>query len=236
MITRRDLLDWLGKAVVIGLGSELITACANISEKSERCYRGADEKIISFAPGGGKDPIYCDWAENTVDAQDLAKILREWKLTVDGLVTGSRIFTFFDLLNLPRLNQTADFHCVEGWSVLDVPWNGVHLSTIFNIVNPLSSATHITLHCVDDRYGESIPIEVAKEQMTMMAFGVDGSTLPLGHGFPLRLVVPRKYAYKSAKYVYRIELADRPETGYWENFGYSYDADVSAQKLRPGIH
>ena len=102
------------------------------------------------------------------------------------------------------------------------------------MVNPHPSATHITLHCIDNRYSESIPIDVAREQMTMLAFGVDGSTLPFGHGFPLRLVVPRKFGYKSAKYIYRVELADGPINGYWENYGYSYNADVPAERLRPG--
>ena len=79
-----------------------------------------------------------------------------------------------------------------------------------------------------------MPLDVALEPKTLLAYGIDCHTLPVSHGFPLRLVVPRKFGYKSAKYIALIELADHPVDGYWEPHGHSYEADVPADKLRPG--
>ena len=69
---------------------------------------------------------------------------------------------------------------------------------------------------------------------TLLGYGVGGSTLPLEHGFPLRLVVPRLLGYKNAKYLERIEVTDHAVTGYWEEYGYPYEGEVSAERLRPG--
>ena len=131
-----------------------------------------------------------------------------------------------------RTDMVADFHCVEGWSVYDIPWNGIHLSQLTEIAKPLAQATHVTFHCVGDVYSESLPLEVALEPNTLLAYGIQDASLPLGKGFPLRLVVPRKLAYKSAKYVYRIEFDNQPRNGYWETFGYPYEADVPPERLR----
>lgn len=190
---------------------------------------------LTFEPGSTSDsPIFEGWGERTVDPQDIRRILAEWRLTVDGLVERPRDFTFEELLDLTRLDQVMDFHCVEGWSIYDVPWNGVHLSTLAELVRPLPSATHVAFYTVDERYNESLPRAVATEPATMLAYGVDGRTLPLSHGFPLRVVVPRLLAYKSAKYVQRVTFTDEPVYGFWVRAGYPYDAEVPAGRLRPG--
>ncbi len=226
-ITRRSLLDWVGKSVVISLSSQLLTACTTASrEAASDCFKQNDGKGIIFEPGNGIDTSSCNWKENTIDPQDLVSILNSWSLRVDGLVNNPVTYSFNDLLNLTRYNQTADFHCVEGWSVPGVPWNGFHLNTLIDIVDPLPGSSHITFYAIGDHYKESIPIETARDTKTMMAFGINDSTIPLKHGFPLRLVIPDKYGYKSAKYIYRIEFTDEPVTGFWESYGYSYDADI----------
>lgn len=150
------------------------------------------------------------------------------------MVQSPRVLSFRDLLCLARQDQTTDFHCVEGWSVLDIPWNGIHLSTLFTLAGPLSTATHVTFHTIGGKYNESLPIDVALEPRTLLAYGVAGSTLPLVRGFPARLVVPRLLGYKSAKYVERIELTDQPIEGFWVAAGYGYDGDVPPERLRPG--
>ncbi|MFC1669326.1 molybdopterin-dependent oxidoreductase [Spirochaetota bacterium] len=223
-VTRRSLLDWFGKAVVIGLGSGLIKACSSLDDSCESIL---DDKGISFNPGSENSETFSDFTTYIVDPQDLVKILNEWNLTVDGLVKTPTTQSFNDLLCLKRYNQTADFHCVTGWSVYGVPWNGIRLSTLINIVEPLPGATHVTFHTLNDIYNESIPIADALNSQTMLAFGANGSTIPLGHGFPLRLIIPYKWGYKNAKYVYRIEFTDEPVYGYWERWGYPYEANVT---------
>ena len=178
--------------------------------------------------------MFKSWYERTIDPQDLKKILASWTLTVDGLVTSKRSYTFAQLTGLQRSDQITDFHCVEGWSVLDIPWNGVRLTEIFKQVQPLSAATHVAFHTIDGKYNESLPLSVAKEARTLLGYGVGGQTLPLNHGFPLRGVVPRLLGYKNAKYVTRLELTDKPLHGFWVKGGYPYEGKVPQERLRPG--
>jgi DMSO/TMAO reductase YedYZ molybdopterin-dependent catalytic subunit len=241
--TRRSLLEWLGKGCVLALGGSTMASClADIGQDPDGGlgmpdggweYDG-DEEGFAFHPGAGSHPVYQNWGERTVDRQDLQEILKSWRLSVDGMVEAPEVLTFADLVELPRSDFLVDFHCVEGWSIYDVPWNGVHLSKIFDRVKPTADATHVTFHTIGGRYNESLPLEVALEPRTLLAYGIGGSTLPLKHGFPLRVVVPRLYAYKSAKYVERLELTDRPFHGFWVAAGYPYDAEVPASRLRPG--
>ena len=190
---------------------------------------------FAFQPGGD---VGLSWPVRTVDPQDLEKILAEWTLTIDGMVANPLTLSFAQLLERARQDQVTDFHCVEGWSVLDVPWNGVHLSTLFDEVSPLPDASYVTFHTVPgksgQKYDESLPLPIALEPRTLLAYGVNESTLPLEHGFPLRIVIPRLFAYKSAKYVTRIELTDKPIKGFWVAAGYGYDAEVPPERLREG--
>ena len=187
-----------------------------------------------FQPSANEGGVFDAWPVRTVDTQTLEDILATWKLSIEGMVKTPIVLTFADLLCLLRQDQITDHHCVEGWSIHDIPWNGVHLSTLFALAEPFAAATHVTFHTIDDRYNESLPIDIALEPKTLLAYGVDGNTLPMQRGFPARLVVPRLFGYKGAKYVERIELTDHPIDGYWVAAGYGYDAEVQPERLRPG--
>jgi DMSO/TMAO reductase YedYZ molybdopterin-dependent catalytic subunit len=265
-VSRRSLLEWLGKSTVLALGADLIASCSEgqddyldggepmAGEDSGAALddggfeaghdAGADggdagtdcsaKGQFGFEPGQVDLEIFENWGERTVDVQDPLEIMKSWRLIVDGMVEHPLDLSFADILKMKRQDQVVDFHCVEGWSIWDVPWNGVHLNELFDLVKPLPKASHVTFHTVGDKYNESVPIDVAREPKTVLSYGIGCSTLPLKHGFPLRLVIPRKLAYKSAKYVYRIELTDEPVNGYWVEVGYPYDAEVPPERLRPG--
>lgn len=245
-LERRMLLEWLGKGAVLALGAPLLKACAagEAAGPDVGAAAGADASTAApsdagaadfpFRPGDGADPVFGAWGERTVDAQSLAALLASWKLTIDGMVESPKTLSFADLVGLPRSDQATDFHCVEGWSVWDVPWNGVPLSSLLDLARPAARATHVTFHTVEDRYDESLPLGVAREPHALLAYGVGGSTLPLKHGFPARVVVPRLLGYKNAKYVYRLELTDHAVEGYWVAAGYPYAGEVPASRLRPG--
>ena len=242
-VTRRTWMEWVGKATVLSLGSVLLTRCnrgmntpssTGDPVETENLCGSASLGEKAFTPASFEGTIFENWPVRTVDPQELNWILSNWQLTVDGMVDEPGVFTFTDLFKLPRQDQITDFHCVEGWSIPDVPWNGVHLSELLALVKPHSSATHITFHTINETYNESLPLEVALEPRTLLAYGINCATLPLDHGFPLRLVVPRLLAYKSPKYVYRIELTDKAVSGFWVQRGYSYEGEVSASRLRPG--
>jgi len=227
--SRRSLLKWLGNASVFALTADFLSACA----ESNNATPDPVEKY-PFSPSPVQGPIYDKWWGNTVDSQNLEQIIASWQLKVSGLVDTPITLSFSDILALTRQSQVTDFHCVEGWSVYDVPWNGFHIDNLIDLVGPTSEATHINLRCFRDIYTESIPISVAREPRTMFAYGIDGSTLPLTHGFPLRLVVPRLFGYKNAKWVKEIEFTNAPLIGYWEPYGYSDVAEVPASRLREG--
>jgi hypothetical protein len=255
-VSRRSVLEWIGKASGIALGAPLLAACERAMQSasidrgsgSDGGDSGADGGApaptecgdgaavpFAFQPGADDGPLFANWYENTVDPMDLAQILASWTLRVDGMCAAPRTFSFRDLLCAPRVDEVMDFHCVEGWDVLDVPWSGVHMSTLFDLVQPTAAATHITIHTFTPIYTESLPLSVALEPHTLLAYGVAGATLPMSHGFPLRVVIPRLLGYKNAKHVSRIELTDHLLDGYWEGTGYyPYDAPVPPARLRPG--
>jgi hypothetical protein len=248
-LSRRSLLEWLGKGVVLSLGGATLASCLGGGHEPDAGLDGFDlpdgggsgegggdqaPGDFPFEPGGLDQEVFSGWGERTVDRQDLASILASWQLSVTGMVDEPKVFTFADLVGLQRTDMLVDFHCVEGWSIYDVPWNGVHLAQIFERVGVRPQATHVTFRTIGDRYNENLPIQVALEPKTILGYGIGGNTLPLKHGFPLRVVIPRLLGYKNAKYVYGIELTDHPVEGFWVAAGYPYDGEVDPSRLRPG--
>jgi hypothetical protein len=230
--TRRSLVSWLGKGCVLALAGRSVSACGGVTNPN-----GDDEWTGCTGDGFGFTPGDCDignWGQRTVDPQRLDNILANWQLSVGGLVENELSLTFDQLVDLPSHDPVVDFHCVEGWSVYDVPWNGVHLSRLFEQANVLSNATHVNFFSLGDEYSESLPLDVALETNTFLAYGVGGSSLSIKHGFPVRVVIPRLFGYKSAKFVERIELSDHAIEGFWVDRGYSYDGEVPSSRLREG--
>jgi DMSO/TMAO reductase YedYZ molybdopterin-dependent catalytic subunit len=240
---RRTVLRWLGSSAVLALGGDVLSACAGQyragtaardASAGEAATGAETSYAFPFQPGSNAGAIYGSWYENTVDPQNLVDILASWQLRVDGMVNNPLVLGFGDLLALERQDQVTDFHCVEGWSVYDVPWNGIALARLLDLAVTDAAATHLTFRSIGGVYAESIAIDVAREPHTLLGYGVDGSTLPIEHGFPLRLVVPRLLGYKNAKYLEHIEVTDHAVTGYWESYGYSYEGEVPVNRLRPG--
>lgn len=239
-VTRRDLLAWLGNAAVFALTTDLLTACGGQSSQPTPGSRGASTGTLpsprgfAFTPAPLEGTLYDRWWGNTVDPQDQAQIIASWRLQIGGMVEQPRTLTFADLLALPRQDQVTDFHCVEGWSVLDVPWNGVHIDQVIELVRPAATATHVTFRSFNNIYFESLPLDILREDRSLLAYGIGGSSLPLTHGFPLRMVIPRFYGYKGAKWVSQLEFTDTAIQGYWELRGYPTNAPVNASRLREG--
>ena len=265
-VTRRTLLEWLGRSTVVGLFSPLVDACSGPGDSGSTDafdsfidagmpgtdqggkdgLQGMDEgadgqetslescKDSDFSPGKLDKPIFDGWNERTVDKQDLSEILKSWTLTVDGLVKKPKTWTFCELRDLDLTNQVTDLHCVEGWSVYDIPWAGLRLETLLAESEPLPQAAYLKNHCFKGVYSESLPIEVAREPKSLLGLGIGDSTLPLRHGFPCRIVVPRLYGYKNAKFVNRIELVTQEHVGFWPNYGYTVEGEVDPARLREG--
>ena len=151
--------------------------------------------------------------------------LSTYVLEVSGEVENPVILNWVEVLRLPKVDSVSDFHCVEGWSVLDCKWEGIRFSEIINLVKPRENAKFVTFLCADG-YTTSLSTEELSGDDVVLAYGLNGKPLEEGIGFPLRLVVPKKYAYKSALWVIRMTFTVKKELGYWERLGYSDTADV----------
>jgi DMSO/TMAO reductase YedYZ molybdopterin-dependent catalytic subunit len=150
--------------------------------------------------------------------------LQKWKLTIDGEVEKPQTLGWNDVLSLPKTVQTADFHCVEGWSVLDNKWEGVAFKTIVEETKPKPEAKHVLFSC-GDGYTTSLPITDLLNDDVLLAYKLNGKPLEPENGAPLRLIVPKKYAYKSAMWLQKITFTIKHILGYWEQRGYSDTAD-----------
>lgn len=151
--------------------------------------------------------------------------LDTYTITVDGEVENPVVLSWKDFLALPQSNSTSDFHCVEGWSVLDCRWEGVKITDIEKLVKPKPEAKAVTFECADG-YTTSLTLEELAGDDVLLVHKLDGKVLEEGWGFPVRLIVPQKYAYKSALWVVRLRFTKDKELGFWEKRGYSDSADV----------
>lgn len=143
-----------------------------------------------------------------------------WRLVVDGAVEAPLELSYAELLALPQAEEQADFHCVTGWSILDLAFRGVRLETVLALARPAANATHLMAHA-HDGYSTNLPLEEALKPDVLLVHTVEGAPLTRDHGGPVRIVVPQLYAWKGAKWLSRIELLTTDRRGYWEIRGYS---------------
>jgi DMSO/TMAO reductase YedYZ molybdopterin-dependent catalytic subunit len=149
---------------------------------------------------------------------------KTWDFRVEGLVEKPIRLTYDEFLALERTADVSDFHCVLGWSRLDNKWEGVRFSTVAKLAKPKSSARFATIEA-DGGYTTSLSLPDLMEPDVLFVYSLGDKPLEPAHGGPLRLVVPKKYAYKSAKWVRRVVFTEEQELGYWEQHGYSNSAD-----------
>jgi DMSO/TMAO reductase YedYZ molybdopterin-dependent catalytic subunit len=149
---------------------------------------------------------------------------KTWDFIVEGLVQNPLKLTWEEFLKLPKTISISDFHCVTGWSRLNNKWEGVLFKAICDLAKPLKEAKYVTI-VAEEGYTTSLPFEDLLDLDVLLAYRFDGKPLSLEHGGPLRLVVPKKYAYKSAKWVRKLRFTKEQELGFWETRGYSNTAD-----------
>jgi len=150
--------------------------------------------------------------------------LNGWDLRVFGLVGEEKRFSWADLMALPQQTQTVDIHCVTRWSKLDTTWTGVAWRDFLKLINVDPKATHVMAHC-DQGYTTNIGLDVLDDDDTMLAYLYDGKPLDPEHGYPLRLLVPKKYLWKSAKWLRGLEFMQGDRPGFWERHGYHMEGD-----------
>jgi DMSO/TMAO reductase YedYZ molybdopterin-dependent catalytic subunit len=146
-----------------------------------------------------------------------------WELRVEGDVEEPLKLRWDDFLALPQVEDTSDFHCVTGFSRLDVTWRGVRFETVAALARPTMAATHVMFHSYDG-YSTNLPLEEALKPDVLLVTHADGAPLSVEHGGPVRVVTPQLYAWKGAKWVRRVEFMPHDRRGYWEIRGYSNTA------------
>ena len=150
--------------------------------------------------------------------------LATWNLTVTGGVERDLTLTWEQLLELPSREVTVDIHCVTRWSRFDTTFKGVHWSELAKLVSPKPSARFVIAHA-EQGFTANMPIDAIEDENALIAYEADGEPFTPDHGWPVRLVVPSRYFWKSAKWLRGLELRSTDEPGFWERYGYHNDAN-----------
>ncbi len=149
--------------------------------------------------------------------------IKAWTIRVFGLVEHEITLDWEQFAGLPQRSVDADFHCVTQWSALDQTWEGVTVADLIAPAGPLPDAGYVMAHCYGG-YSTNLPLDIALTE-GLLAHRQGGEPIGKSHGWPLRLVIPSLYGWKSAKWVNGIELMAEDAPGFWEQRGYNNNGD-----------
>jgi len=148
-----------------------------------------------------------------------------WDLRVWGELAEPARFSFDEFRALPTVSVTMDIHCVTRWSKLDTTWTGVRFSEFLKHIPQLQPGTKfVVAHC-EQGFTTNVPLDVLMDDAAMLAYKFEGEELTPDHGYPLRLITPGKYFWKSAKWLRGLEFLAHDKLGFWERYGYNNNAD-----------
>jgi len=161
---------------------------------------------------------------------DVPKIdTSKWRFTIQGLVAAERSLIYDEFMGLPRVQVFCDIHCVTSWSKLDNLWEGVSTAVMKDIVDILPEARFVMVHG-SGGFTTNLSLEDFFANDVLFALKYDKKDLTPEHGYPARLVVPRLYFWKSAKWVTGIEFMKNDKPGFWESRGYHIHGDPWTQE------
>ncbi len=230
-VTESSSLRWIldfGQAASMHVQRLLLSRQQLVRE-----YKAADVSP-DFPPNGTAMPNGMDYFQMMVSG------FASWRLAVGGLVRKPLSLSLDEIKAMPARTQVTQHNCDEGWTAIG-QWTGVPLSHVLQAAELLPQARYIVFHCMDELvraprregfYYESIDLFDALHPQTILAYGMNGGSLPVPHGAPLRLRVERHVGYKHAKYVNRIEAVERLSNisrgngGFWEDRGYQWYAGL----------
>ena len=160
----------------------------------------------------------------TYGASPVIRDLDSYTLKVWGEVEQAAEFSWQALLGMESRTQTVDIHCVTRWSKLNTTWKGVPWRYFIQQIKPLASVTHVMAHCVGG-YTTNVSLDILDDDDTLLAYEYDGQPIEPDHGYPLRLLVPKYYFWKSAKWLNGLEFMSQDKPGFWEEHGYHMRGD-----------
>ena len=150
--------------------------------------------------------------------------LSTWDFVVDGLVSEPVRWTWDEMRAIPRTEITTDIHCVTKWSKFDTKWTGIRVRDVWERISASRDVTHVLVKAYHG-YTANLPVDDFLADANLFADTYEGEALAPEHGFPMRLVVPHLYFWKSVKWVRGFDLTDRDEPGFWERNGYHMRGD-----------
>ena len=156
---------------------------------------------------------------------------QDWILEIGGLVENSLSLDWDALRALPQFDEEADFHCVTSWSLMDSSWQGARFADVAALAKPLPEAAFVVCTGSDhdpasgEAYTTNLPIDEALSEDVLLVHSWNGVPLPREHGGPVRVITPRLYAWKGAKWICRVEFTAEDRPGFWEKRGYSNSGD-----------
>ncbi len=197
-----------------------MTITVTLGFPDERDLRSSDVDVSRIPPGQYLTDRFPVLHAGVVPSVDLS----EWDFTVDGLVTETKRWTWKEFRSFPSTAVTVDIHCVTKWSKLDTNWVGIPVTEIWEKIEPFREATHVLVHAYHG-FTANLPIEDLLRKDNLFAYEYGGRPLEPEHGYPLRLLVPHLYFWKSVKWVRGFTLLDGDQPGFWERNGYHMYGD-----------
>ena len=164
-----------------------------------------------------KFPVLHEGAVQNIDES-------EWNLKIFGMVKRKITLSFREMTSLPMIRVYSDVHCVTGWSKLGVTWEGIGIQSLKGLVSILPEAKFVMVHCAGG-YSTNLSLEYFFGYDVLFALKRDGESIGAKFGHPIRLIVPRLYYWKSAKWVNGIEFMTENKPGFWESRGYHIHGD-----------
>lgn len=212
-----SLLKWLSQ---LGVGQDF----QSVNKEDVNKLLPAPQPLSNSIPpiGGGAKGSFRSYTVTNIPSFTNAN----WSFTINGLVEEPVTWNWEQFVELKRSVQVSDFHCVTGWSVYGNTWEGIPLKTLLAKARVKPQAKVVKLYSGDGVYTDSLTLEQVQLDDVMVAVMHDGKPITDELGGPVRLIIPKMYAYKSVKWLNRIELIEENYRGYWEQRGYENDAWV----------
>ena len=159
------------------------------------------------------------------DVPQYKNLPETWDLRVWGTIEQPKHFSYNEFRALPTVEVITDIHCVTRWSKLDTRWLGVRFRDFLELIPALQPGTNFVMAHCEFGFTANVPLEYLMLDDALLAYKYDGEELTPDHGFPLRLLTPKKYFWKSAKWLRGLEFMSSDRLGFWERYGYNTSAD-----------
>lgn len=212
---------------------------ATITQALKKVSFSMTKPLVKLVEGGKKVPLTNDEVDRVPPGQfatdrfgtlhhesaseiPTAKDIEQWIITIDGAVERPVTLTLAELKKLPNTALNADFHCVTSWTRLDNKWKGVKVKEVLALAKPKGrfvTQTAFSGHTTSTTLADLLDDNV------LIAWEQEGKPLTAMHGAPLRIILPKKYAYKGVKWLTKLTVTTEEELGFWETRGYSQTAD-----------